>query len=106
MRPLSRNNGKRLRTRTILASAILTAGACTSGCNFGNIQSQPPPPPPPLSIVVAVSPPTGSILLGNQATFTANVSNTTDTTVIWSVNGVAGGSTTLGTITPAGIYTA
>ena len=106
MRPLSRNTGKKFRTQTIVASAILTAGACTSGCSFGNIQSQPPPPPPPLSIVVTVSPSTGSVLLGNQATFTATVTNTTDTAVIWSVNGVTGGSTTLGTITPAGVYTA
>ena len=106
MRPLSRSNGKSLRTRTIVASAILAAGACTSGCSSGNIQSQPLPPPPPPSIVVAVSPPTGSVLLGNQTTFTATVSNTTDTAVLWSVNGVTGGSTTLGTITPAGAYTA
>ena len=106
MRPLSRNNGKRFRTQKIVASAILTAGACTSGCSFGNIQSQPPPPPPPLSIVVAVSPPTGSVLLGNQVTLTATVSNTTDTAVIWSVNGVTGGNTTVGTITAAGVYTA
>jgi hypothetical protein len=106
MRPLSRSNGKSFKARTIVASAILTAGACTSGCSYGNIQSQPPPPPPPLSIIVAVSPPTGSVLLGNQTTFTATVSNTTDTTVIWSVNGAAGGSAPLGTITAAGVYTA
>ncbi len=48
----------------------------------------------------------GSIVLGGQATFTATVTNTTDTTVSWGVNGVAGGNAALGTITSAGVYTA
>ena len=38
--------------------------------------------------------------------FTATVTNTTDTSVNWSVNGVAGGNTTVGTITSGGVYTA
>ena len=42
--------------------------------------------------------------LGNQATFTASVTNTEDTAVSWSVNGVPGGNVTLGTITSAGVY--
>jgi hypothetical protein len=45
-------------------------------------------------------------LLGNQTTFTATVTNTTNTAVNWSVNSVPGGSAALGTITSAGIYTA
>lgn len=65
-----------------------------------------PPPPPPPSILVTVTPKSGSVLLGNTATFSATVTNTTDTSVFWSVNGTAGGSTTAGTITTEGIYTA
>jgi hypothetical protein len=56
--------------------------------------------------VVTVAPKSGSVLLGNTAAFTAKVTNTTDTVVAWSANGTAGGSSTLGTITPDGMYTA
>jgi hypothetical protein len=67
----------------------------------------PPPPQPPLpSIGVTVTPTSGSVLLGNSQTLTATVTNATDTSVIWSVNGVASGITSSGTITSAGMYTA
>lgn len=46
------------------------------------------------------------MLLGNSQSFAATVSNTTNTAVTWTVNGVAGGSTATGTITAAGVYTA
>src|SRR5260370_3349479 len=105
MRPLSRSNGKRFTTPKIAAIAILTEGAWMCGCGAGGAQ-QPPPPPPPPSIVVNVAPASGTVVLGNQVTFTATVTNTADTAVSWSVSGVAGGSTTLGTITTAGVYTA
>jgi hypothetical protein len=44
--------------------------------------------------------------LGNAQTFTATISGTTDTSVSWSVNGIAGGSPIAGTISAAGVYTA
>ena len=105
MRPLPLHNGKRFRAPSILAIAILLEGTWTYGCGSGSMQPPPPPPPPP-SIVVTVNPANGTMLLGNQATFTAKVTNTTDTAVSWSVNGVAVGSTALGTITVDGVYTA
>jgi hypothetical protein len=46
------------------------------------------------------------VLLGNQATFSATVTNTTNTSVSWSVNGVAGGNVVVGTISSGGLYTA
>lgn len=85
-------------------AALLAEGAWTLGCRSAS--APPPPPPPPLSITVTVAPASGSLVLGGQATFTATVTNTTDTTVTWSVSGVPGGSTALGTITSAGVYTA
>jgi hypothetical protein len=45
-------------------------------------------------------------LLGNSQTLSAQVTNAIDTTVVWSVNGVLGGTISTGTITVAGIYTA
>jgi len=53
-----------------------------------------------------VTPKSGSVVLGNTASFSANVANTTDEAVGWSVNGVPGGNAALGTITSAGAYTA
>ncbi|MGB9465045.1 MAG: hypothetical protein WBR10_08025 [Candidatus Acidiferrum sp.] len=48
----------------------------------------------------------GSILLGNSQTFSAQVTNTTDTSVVWSVNGIPGGSASTGTINSGGVFTA
>jgi hypothetical protein len=75
------------------------------GCG-GGASSGPPPPPPAPSISVTVSPTTATVLLGNSQTLVATVSNTTDTNVSWSVNGVGGGTTSAGTITASGTYIA
>lgn len=80
---------------------------CASGsASLSPAPPPPPPPPPAATIVVSVGPASASVLLGNQTTFTATVTNTTNTAVNWSVNSVPGGSAALGTITSAGIYTA
>jgi hypothetical protein len=44
-------------------------------------------------------------MLGNQFLFTAAVKNSSDSTVTWSVNGVAGGAPQTGTISGGGVYT-
>ena len=105
MRSLSRSNGKRFRTTTIVFIGLLSEGAWTLGCGASGSSLSPPPPPPP-SIVVTVTPTNGSVVLGGQATFIAAVTNTTDTAVSWSVGSVPGGNATQGTITSAGVYTA
>jgi hypothetical protein len=87
-------------------AALLATGVWTLGCGGGGASSVAPPPPPPPSIEVSVTPASGSVLLGNQATFSATVTNTTNTSVSWSVNGVAGGSPAVGTISTGGVYTA
>jgi hypothetical protein len=89
----------------LLAFQILPACAGLQGCG-GGAGSGPPPPPPPPSISVTVTPTAATVLLGNSQTLVATVSNTTDTEVIWSVNGVTGGTTSAGTITTVGTYTA
>lgn len=62
------------------------------------------PPPPPVSI--SITPTNGSVQYGLHQTFTATVLNSTNTAVKWSVNGIQGGSSTVGLITPGGVYTA
>ncbi|HEY2119225.1 MAG TPA: hypothetical protein VGH37_08590 [Candidatus Acidoferrum sp.] len=47
-----------------------------------------------------------TVLLGGTASFTASVTNSSDTSVNWSVNGISGGSAQVGTISADGVYTA
>lgn len=60
----------------------------------------------PSAIKVLVTPIAATAALQGTAQFTATVSNATDTTVTWQVNGVTGGNATCGTITTNGLYTA
>lgn len=105
MRPLSRRSNRLLEPRSLCLLALLAVQTWALGC--GGVQSSgSPSPPSPQSIAVTVTTTSNSVLLGNSLTFTATVTNTTDPTVSWSVSGVAGGNTTVGTITSAGVYTA
>ncbi|MGO8816191.1 MAG: DUF3443 family protein [Terriglobia bacterium] len=58
------------------------------------------------SPTVAVSPVDSSAATGGTVKFTANVTGIANTAVTWYVNGVAGGSSAVGSITSAGAYTA
>jgi hypothetical protein len=90
----------------VLQFLLVTApGTGIQGCGGGPGSISYPPPPPP-AIGVTVTPTSGSVLLGNSKTFIATVTNTTDTSVSWSVNGIPNGSASTGTITTGGIYTA
>jgi hypothetical protein len=60
----------------------------------------------PLPVKVAMSPTTASVVTAAKKQFTASVTNTSTTTVTWSVNGVAGGDATVGTVSNTGLYTA
>lgn len=55
---------------------------------------------------ITVTPNAESLSTGNSKQFTAAVSGLTDTTVTWSVNGMAGGTAAVGTISGSGLYTA
>ena len=55
---------------------------------------------------VAVSPTTASVAVGGTVQFTKSTNMLSPETVTWSVAGIAGGNSTVGTITTAGLYTA
>ena len=55
---------------------------------------------------VRVTPATARLLFGESALFEAVVATSGDDAVAWSVGGVPGGNSSVGTITPAGLYTA
>ncbi len=61
---------------------------------------------PCLIVMVTVAPNVASVQAGAAQAFAATVANSTNTAVEWSVNGVPGGDSTVGTITAAGFYTA
>jgi hypothetical protein len=57
-------------------------------------------------ITVSVSPSGVAMVVSGTQQFTAQVAGSSDTAVEWSVDGVAGGSSTVGTIDTTGLYTA
>jgi uncharacterized protein (DUF1800 family) len=81
----------------LLALLILASGCSSkSGGNSGG--NNPPPP----SVTVSGA---GQVRLGSTTTFTATVANLANAAVTWQVNSVAGGNSSVGTITSAGVYT-
>jgi hypothetical protein len=57
-------------------------------------------------VIVTLSPSSITRRCRTSVAFVGKVTNTAIQTVTWSVNGVAGGNNTFGTITSAGVYTA
>jgi hypothetical protein len=117
MRPLAHNSGNMntshrashaLQARALGLSQAALAAMWLLSCGGGpaSVTSPPPSAPPPPSVTVTVTPTTGFVLLGNSQALTATVTNTTDTSVTWSVNNIPGGSPSMGSITAAGLYTA
>lgn len=85
--------------------ALLTASATfISSCGGSGPGATTGTPPP--EIVVAVSPLSASVLLGNTQQFAASVTGTSNTAVTWSVSGTTVGSGKAGSISSSGLYTA
>ncbi len=58
------------------------------------------------AVFVSVTPSTANVLQGQKQQFTASVTNSTDQSVSWSVNGALGGNATVGWVDATGMYTA
>src|ERR1700722_1286359 len=76
-----------------LCLALIAAAAAT-GCHSANA-----------GVSVTVAPTAATILLNNDSQFPATVTGSTSA-VTWSVNSVAGGNSTVGTVDSTGLYTA
>ena len=63
------------------------------------------PIPPPV-VGVSVSPAAATVRIKLTRQFTATVTGTSNTSVVWKVNGIAGGNTTVGRVSQSGVYTA
>ena len=61
---------------------------------------------PTTAVTLAISPTSASVTTGLTQQFTVTVTNTTNTALSWSVNGIVGGNSTVGFISSTGLYTA
>jgi Protein of unknown function (DUF1800) len=84
--------------RRSLAAVVLLAVMMTASCAL-----TPPGFTPPESQTLTLSPSEAAVRAGSAQPFTASLA---DKTFTWSVNGIAGGNATLGTIDANGNYTA
>jgi pectate disaccharide-lyase len=66
----------------------------------------PSPTPTPGTIAVTISPTSATVAAGSNKQFTGTVTGTTNTAIIWQVNGVQGGSAATGIISSSGLYSA
>ena len=87
--------------RTHLTLLIFLIGI-QLGCGSTGSQTK----TPPATVSVAVTPTTANVRVSATQTFAATVTGSTNSIVTWSVNGVAGGNSSVGTISAAGSYTA
>jgi DNA-binding beta-propeller fold protein YncE len=83
-----------MKARLGLLCLPLVIGVVMAGCKSSST-----------SVTVAVSPTSATVLLGTSFRFVATPSGSTNA-VQWSVNGVANGNATVGTIDSTGLYTA
>ena len=92
-----------VRFRGLLCTFVPALGVTflINGCGSSSGGNSTPPAQQP-SITVTGS---SQVRLGSTDSFTAAVSNLSNTQVNWQVNGIAGGSSAVGTITAAGVYT-
>jgi TatA/E family protein of Tat protein translocase len=58
------------------------------------------------NVRVWVSPAETTLTPGSAQQFNGNVSGTTNYELVWNVNGIQGGNTTLGQVTASGLYSA
>lgn len=83
----------------IASLALLSIFLITIGCGGGSTTT-------PQAVGISVTPTSASVQVSGTQTFTAAVTNTSNTAVTWQVNSVAGGDATHGTIDVTGRYTA
>jgi hypothetical protein len=91
--------------RRLFHLAIVLTALSVAGC-AATTSSTKQTPTPPATVSVAVSPSSANVRAADSFQFNAVVSGVSNQSVTWTVNGTAGGSATLGTISANGNYTA
>jgi hypothetical protein len=91
-----------LRSRNCLfVCPLLTIVVLSVGCGGGGGSAS-----SPQGIIISVTPAAASVQVAGTQTFTAAVTNASNTAVTWQVNDVAGGDAIHGSINSTGTYTA
>jgi hypothetical protein len=85
---------------SVVVTAISIADNSKSGSAVLSVVAQPQP------VNVAIFPNSVTVPGGQTQQFTASVTGTANTSVIWAANGTQGGDATVGSISAAGLYTA
>src|SRR5713226_9483413 len=83
------------RMRLLWASALLLGTIWQGGCGTSK-----------QTVAITISPTAATVRLGQTQQFTATVTGNSNTSVTWTVNGVNGGNTSVGTVSTLGLYTA
>ncbi len=83
----------------VTVKAVSAADTSASGTAAVTVKAAP-------VITLVVAPDQSTVPPGQTQLFKATLTNTTNTTVTWTVNDIAGGNAALGTISAAGLYTA
>ena len=94
---MMRPSYKRASSLGLILGLFALVTACGGGGGGGT---------PSTSVAVSISPTSAIVPVGKTLQFTATVTGTSNTAVTWSVNNVAGGNSTVGTISTGGLYTA
>jgi uncharacterized protein (DUF1800 family) len=98
------NRTAKLKCTGLISLVALSMAGCVGGISGG---STTPKTPQPQNGQLAVSPVSADLRGGDTQTFSAIEGGASAApAVAWSVNGVAGGNASLGTISAAGLYTA
>jgi uncharacterized protein (DUF1800 family) len=98
------NRTAKLKWSGLISLVALSMAGCVGGISGG---STTPKTPQPQNGQLAVSPVSADLRGGDTQTFSAMEGGSSAApAVTWSVNGVAGGNASLGTISAAGLYTA
>ncbi len=87
----------------ILAVILVQAGCAGTSPTKTSPPTTPPPNPP---VAITISPTSANIRAGASQNFTDQLSNATNQSVTWAVNGISGGNSAIGTISSTGAYTA
>jgi hypothetical protein len=107
--------GTPLSTVFVSANRLTASGTASSAGSFlvvatmsdGTVSnSRPVTVTAPASIAVSVSPAAAMVRVRHSRQFTAAVTGTSNTAVVWTVNGIAGGNTTIGKVSSSGLYSA
>ena len=94
-----------VRWRTLVSIALFLGVAFLAwGC--ASVASSFAPDSTAQGVKISVTPTSTSVPVSGTQKFTASVANTSNTAVIWQVNGVTGGEATHGTIDATGLFTA